>query len=133
LSERALGGRVAIVGQHDPHITLQFDRVPDNHSAHLRTFIISSYVLNMNIPIDTLESAHRHSSKHQAEIEQSEICACFSCCKSFSASDIDEWLDDEDGTALCPNCGIDAVIGSASGFPVADADFICAMHKHWFN
>lgn len=106
---------------------------PDKDSAHLRTFIISSYVLNMDITNDTLELAHRHSSKHRAEIEQSEICTCFSCCKSFSGSDIDQWLDDGDGTALCPKCGIDAVVGSASGFPVLNAEFIHAMHEHWFN
>lgn len=87
----------------------------------------------MDKSYDMLKAAHRHAGNHRAEIERSEICACFSCCKSFSASEIDEWLDDGDGTALCPQCGIDAVIGSASGFPVADADFLRAMHDYWFS
>ena len=87
----------------------------------------------MDIPLDTLKSAHRHCGEHRAEIEQSEICACFSCCKSFSPSDIDQWIEYGQGTALCPKCGIDAVIGSASGFPVLNAEFIHAMHEYWFN
>ena len=40
----------------------------------------------------------------------------------FKPADILEWTDD-DQTALCPNCGIDSVIGDKSGYPVTDLDF----------
>ncbi|WP_245197274.1 hypothetical protein [Labrys sp. LIt4] len=46
---------------------------------------------------------------------------------------IEEWIDDSAGTALCPECGIDSVIGSASGYPVDDRDFLEAMHELWFS
>jgi len=35
-------------------------------------------------------------------------------------------------TALCPRCGIDSVIGSASGYPIT-ADFLLMMRKYYFS
>ena len=49
----------------------------------------------------------------------------------FKPADILEWTDD-DQTALCPNCGIDSVIGDKSGYPVTDLDFLKQMHTYWF-
>jgi len=37
-----------------------------------------------------------------------------------------------DANAICPYCGIDAVIGSESGFPIDDPDFLKEMNEHWF-
>jgi hypothetical protein len=55
--------------------------------------------------------------------------------ESFHAAKITEWIDGPgaEGTALCPNCGIDSVIGDASGLPVADAGFLDEMNAHWFR
>jgi hypothetical protein len=36
------------------------------------------------------------------------------------------------GTALCPYCGSDSVLGDKSGFPV-DADFLVRMSEAWFQ
>jgi len=33
---------------------------------------------------------------------------------------------------LCPRCGIDAVIGSKSGYPIT-IDFFGMMKEHWFQ
>ncbi|WP_221227107.1 hypothetical protein [Novosphingobium sediminicola] len=93
----------------------------------------SAQTASMSFPNETLDAAHRHSANHKAELERSEVCGCFFCEKAFAVKDIAEWVDDESGTALCPRCGVDAVIGSASGFPVADAKFIGAMRERWFN
>jgi hypothetical protein len=46
---------------------------------------------------------------------------------------VEEWLEDERGTALCPHSGIDSVIGSAFGYPVANEQFLRAMHARWFG
>ena len=65
---------------------------------------------------------------------RSEVCGCFYCRKTFGPEQITEWVDFHDGvgtTALCPRCGIDAVIGSASGYPITEA-FLAAMHRRWF-
>ena len=53
----------------------------------------------------TLQAAHRHSSNHRKELERSEICGCFCCCRTFTAAAVEEWVD-EDGTAICPYCSV---------------------------
>lgn len=78
-------------------------------------------------------SAHRNSSRHRDEIIDSEICGCFYCLQTFPPSDIADWIDepiDQEQTALCPQCGIDSVIGSSSGFPITKA--FLAMNQYWF-
>ncbi len=77
-------------------------------------------------------AAHVHSSRHAAELRHSERCGCFYCLAVFSPSEVADWTDDGD-TALCPRCGIDAVVGESSGFPVADVDFLAAMKIRWFE
>jgi hypothetical protein len=74
--------------------------------------------------------AHDHSSNHRAEIEKSETCGCFYCMAIFPPADIIEWID-QGQCALCPKCGIDSVIGSASDFPITKV-FLERMHDHWF-
>jgi NAD-dependent SIR2 family protein deacetylase len=68
---------------------------------------------------------------HRAELEKSHLCGCFYCMASFSSSKIQQWIDQEQ-TALCPECEIDSVIGSASGFPITK-EFLERMHAHWFG
>jgi hypothetical protein len=86
----------------------------------------------MDYPSDILNAAHRNSSRHKAELLQSDVCGCFYCSETFAPTAITRWLEDE-GTALCPRCTVDSVIGSASGFPVADRPFLDAMHERWFG
>jgi hypothetical protein len=79
--------------------------------------------------MDVVE-AHKHSIYHRAQIESSEVCGCFFCLAIYPPTTIAEWTDDET-TALCPKCGIDSVIGSASGAPIT-AEFLEQMKQHWF-
>ena len=81
--------------------------------------------------------AHRHCSTHEDEIAASSVCGCFYCLGTYAPAEITEWLDDRirglDGrTALCPRCGIDSVIGSASTYPITEA-FLGAMRRRWFE
>ncbi|HOY54691.1 MAG TPA: cytoplasmic protein [Opitutaceae bacterium] len=75
--------------------------------------------------------AHQYSSCHRKQIERSEVCGCFYCLSVFPPTQIEEWLREGDGTALCPECSIDSVIGSASGFPIT-REFLQKMHDYWF-
>ena len=75
-------------------------------------------------------TAHRHCILHRSELMDSDICGCFYCISTFPASEIEIWTDNGQ-TAICPKCGIDSVIGSASGYPV-DSLFLKKMHDHWF-
>jgi hypothetical protein len=76
--------------------------------------------------------AHVHSSRHQRELESSKQCGCFYCLAVFDTQEIEHWLNEGDGTALCPRCNIDSVIGSASGLPIS-CEFLSEMHRYWFN
>jgi len=91
-----------------------------------------------------LKKAHEHSSLHRQELEESVVCACFYCLSRFNPAEIEEWLDwpkeismddqtDANGrTAICPMCGVDAVLGDKSGYPLTD-EFLREMHELWFN
>jgi hypothetical protein len=80
---------------------------------------------------DAVADAHGHSIRHRAEIEASDRCGCFYCRRIFGREKIKEWVDDDD-TALCPHCGIDSVLGSASGYKIL-VPFLCQMHAAWFS
>jgi hypothetical protein len=75
----------------------------------------------MAITADTARytAALVHAANHRRELVDSEHCGCFFCFRTFSVGDIRIWID-KDQTALCPRCGIDAVIGTASGFTIDD-------------
>ena len=86
-------------------------------------------------PRDDPIQAHQHSSRHYDEVMRSESCGCFYCGEVFPPSEIKEWIQDGDSTAeqtaICPHCGIDSVIGSASSYPVT-SDFLQRMRELWF-
>jgi hypothetical protein len=79
-----------------------------------------------------LKAAHLHSSQHRDEIGRSRLCGCFYCKQTFTPAQIDEWIDDG-ACAMCPLCGIDSVIGDASGLPVGSPAFLADMHEFWFE
>ncbi len=80
-------------------------------------------------------AAHQYSAHHRQQVLESECCGCFYCLEIFPATKIEEWVDeDENGigmTALCPFCGIDAVVGDKSGIPIK-REFLKAMKQVWF-
>ena len=83
------------------------------------------------------EKAHKFSNNHMEQLKKDSVCGCFSCCKIFSPAEIEDWLIggkgcDEKGTALCPYCGIDSVIGESSGFPITPT-FLEEMKRYWFG
>jgi hypothetical protein len=88
----------------------------------------------MTDPPDII-AAHKFSSWHRSHFLAGTMCGCFHCCRTFAPETITEWVDeDDDGvgqTAMCPVCGIDSVIGTASGFPLTK-EFLTLMRRHWF-
>jgi hypothetical protein len=77
-----------------------------------------------------LEAAHDQSFRNRPLIENGGACGCFYCLKTFDASEVVMWVHD-DSTALCPHCGIDAVL-SSKGCSIAAA-FLHSMHARWFK
>jgi len=79
--------------------------------------------------------AHKHSMHNREEILLSDRCGCFYCGEMFPPTEVEDWTDEREDigqTALCPRCGIDAVIGSKSGYPITN-DFLGLMRTHWFQ
>ena len=83
-----------------------------------------------------LLAAHDLSHNHMEALKADSVCGCFYCLKIFSPSEINDWLiADNDcdrlGTAVCPYCCIDSVIGASSGFPITP-EFLTRMKERWF-
>jgi hypothetical protein len=80
-------------------------------------------------------AAHEHAAHHRHEVIRSTQCGCFYCLSIFEPAAITAWVDEAEAgigtTALCPKCGIDSVIGSASGFPIT-VSFLDEMRQYWF-
>ena len=75
-------------------------------------------------------AARTHAQAHRTELLASQTCGCFFCFRQFPASDIKKWIDGNQ-TALCPRCGIDAILGSSSGYTIND-QFLRRMHRAFF-
>jgi hypothetical protein len=90
----------------------------------------------MRVRIDREREAsrlHRHTRANRMELEASEVCGCLECERIYFPSEIVRWLEDESGneTAVCPHCGVDAVVGSASGIPIMPG-VLRRAHARWF-
>ena len=80
--------------------------------------------------------AHHFSNNHMRMLKNDKKCGCFYCLKIFNPKEITEWIIDDnpcdkDGTAICPYCGIDSVIGESSGYPIT-TEFLKKMNDYWF-
>lgn len=80
---------------------------------------------------DFVIPAHRFSSSHREGLLVSKECGCFYCLRQFLPDEIVDWTDGEE-TAICPHCGIDAVIGDISGYEITPY-FLLMMREHWFG
>ncbi|MGV3539001.1 MAG: cytoplasmic protein [Rufibacter sp.] len=83
---------------------------------------------------EILEKAHSRCFSHKQEILESEKCVCFYCQENFPPAEIKEWFTEKIGgeTAVCPNCGIDSILGSKSDLPIYDKEFLDQMTEYYF-
>ncbi len=88
-----------------------------------------------------LRSMHRFTVRHRDMLATSEWAGCFYCQRMFPPNEIEMWIDgrqpetgdtDDGVTALCPYCGIDAVLPSAAPIPLT-ADVLAQMRTFWFD
>lgn len=96
----------------------------------------------MNFTKTDILDAHKHSSHNEEQLWNSIMCGCFHCCNTFAPLEVKEWIKERKKvagtngldlqTALCPKCGIDSVLGDASGYPVVDPEFLSEMNEQWF-
>ncbi len=71
------------------------------------------------------------AAHHREDVLNSDVCGCFMCQENFPPSEIHRWTDN-DQTACCPRCGMgNVVVGSASGMPVTNNEFLSLVGAHW--
>ena len=70
-----------------------------------------------------LQSYRAHSKNNEVEILRSTKCGCYFCEGIYSARKVSDWSQEEGGvsSAVCPRCGMNTVIGDASGVPLTKA------------
>lgn len=76
--------------------------------------------------------AHRYCTNNKEKLLQDSKCGCFYCLKIFHPREIVNWIEDSSGTAICPYCGIDSVVGENSGYPITKT-FLSEMRRYWFD
>lgn len=84
--------------------------------------------------VNELKKMHDNSVHNETQIMASSVCGCFHCGRIFKPSQIKDFLKEKEGrrTAICPYCGIDSVIGSASGAEIT-SEFLKDMYNMWFK
>ena len=81
--------------------------------------------------------ADKYTHNNKPELEANQKCGCFLCLEIFNSNEITEWIIDDNfadkyGTAGCPKCGIDSVIGECIGYPIT-VDFLNAINAFCIN
>ncbi len=92
------------------------------------------------MPKGEAELLHKQSSRHRSAIEQSRIVGCFYCEEFFPPAEITTWLNEpvvkgqkRGQTAVCPRCGIDAVLPEWNGVLPMGAGMLRMMRRVWFG
>ena len=77
--------------------------------------------------------AHKYCFANKQMLEKDTKCGCFHCSHVFSPNEITEWVEDiPERTAICPYCGVDAVIGESAGYPLTK-EALDTMYEEWFS
>lgn len=77
-----------------------------------------------------MERLHAYSAHNRELVAVSNQCYCFYCKQSMYRGEIERHIDDGQ-TALCPKCGIDAIIPDSIEESV-DENIIAEMNEYWF-
>lgn len=80
---------------------------------------------------DNCIEAYKFASNHKKQLEKDKVCGCFYCGRIFDPCEINVWIKDKEGTAMCPYCHIDAIIGESSGFLITK-ELLKQMKEKYF-
>lgn len=86
---------------------------------------MQAYITNSDSEI------YRLSSNNRSDLIKSNQCGCFYCLKVFNPKEIGIWIENDE-TAICPFCKIDAVIGDKS-VEVFDEALLKQMNEDRFQ
>ena len=76
--------------------------------------------------LEELIKRHKCAIHNRKDLEVADNCGCFYCKNIYNPKQIKEWCDNQQ-TAICPYCSIDAVISNPS------EEELNVLHKYYFN
>jgi hypothetical protein len=101
----------------------------DYRGEKARDLAVSAYLKSQQPGLKIPEPYYSaHSFIHRKQLAHTERAGCFYCLEFFDVAQIVEWTDDEQ-TALCPLCGIDAVLPATEEIK---PEFLKQMQQYWF-
>lgn len=77
-----------------------------------------------------IEKTHAYCKNNKELIIKANKCYCFHCKKIMESNEVVSFIDNKD-TALCPYCGVDAIIPDSIDEKI-DEELIEDMNKYWF-
>jgi hypothetical protein len=77
------------------------------------------------------EQYSQAATQNRYSLARSDEAVCYHCLAHIPAAEVLEFGDE--GTALCPRCGIDAVVGDASGIDIDDDNTTAQVHRRAFG
>jgi hypothetical protein len=101
---------------------------PDERDTIFRSIIASSIYSRKD-----WEVASDLSFGNRDQVQKSGLAGCYYCRQVYRASEVEEYIDVNDKTAVCPRCGIDAVLGDASGLPITNTDYMRSISIYAFG
>jgi len=78
-----------------------------------------------------IDELSKYTYKNADIIEESNVCACYFCLKTFPSHLVIDFVD-KGKTALCPVCKTESVYGDASGFSM-HPKFVALAGKWYFD
>ncbi len=87
----------------------------------------------MNYTKEEFPEILKHTKDNEIDILRSKKCSCLFCRQSYDARKVSEWNNEEKRiSAICPECGMDTVVGDASGFNL-DHDTLKAINQAYYG
>lgn len=77
-----------------------------------------------------VEKAAILAFRNKKMIEESNQAGCYYCLEIFPTSEVVQFTDNGQ-TAICPRCGVDAILPSSAG--LITADFLKQSKLYWFG
>lgn len=80
---------------------------------------------------EEIKLACNFSIRNWPQIVSSKYVGCYYCLKIFPATKIID-VPDKSGTALCPYCNTDSLLGDSSPYTI-NLDNLKTLQKNWFR
>lgn len=71
------------------------------------------------------------SMHNRLAMEAAQKCGCYCCMRIYKIGEIEQWTD-RGSTAICPYCGIDAVLPDIEGVINVDYSLLSMLHEKYF-